>query len=174
MIDAQNCQLTYYPAAILNRRAEKVEVFDDNLRQFVERMIGIMVEHRGIGLAAPQAGIALRLFVVSLEVDPETAKVYVNPSLTPTGAIESLDEGCLSLPGIYTGVKRYTDCEIRAQDLDGNTVIESTAGLYARCIQHEFDHLEGITLVHRMDAAARMVHRRQLKKLEEEHGTGKK
>ena len=174
MIDVENCQLTYYPASILNRRTEKVEVFDDNLRRFAERMISIMVEHRGIGLAAPQAGVSLRLFIVSLEVSPDTAKVYINPSLIPGGAVESLEEGCLSLPGIYTGVKRYTDCEISAQDLQGNTVTESTTGLYARCVQHEFDHLEGITLVHRMGATAKMAHRRQLKKLEEEHGTGKK
>lgn len=168
MIDIDNCNLIYYPSPVLTRRAEPVEEFDDNLRQCVDRMRRIMVEKKGIGLAAPQVGLLLRFFLVGLDGDAETAKVFINPKLSLGNSIESMEEGCLSVPGIHTKIRRPKTCKVTAQDLQGQTFTEDADGLFARCLQHEYDHLEGITLVNRMGPTARIVHRRQLKKLEEE------
>lgn len=168
MIDINKCNLIYYPSPVLTRRAEPVEVFDDNLRQCVDRMREIMVEKRGIGLAAPQVGLLLRFFLVGLDGDAESARPFINPHLTLGSNIETMEEGCLSVPGVFTKIRRPKTCEVTAQDLQGQSFTETADGLFARCLQHEYDHLEGITLVNRMGPTARIVHRRQLKKLEEE------
>jgi peptide deformylase len=172
MIDLDECRLTCYPSPILARRAQAVEIFDDNLREFVARMIDMMIDNKGIGLAAPQAGISLRLFVISLEMSRETAKVYVNPVITPAGDMESMEEGCLSVPGIYTSIKRQKACTVQAQDVQGHSFTEEAEEMYARCLQHEYDHLEGVTLITRMGATAKLVHRRQIKKLKETFAQG--
>jgi len=171
MIDIEKCQLTIYPAEILTRRAEPVETIDDNLRQFVDKMIDILMEKKGIGLAAPQVGVSLRIFIVSLDQTRAGVKVYINPVLSLGGPMDSNEEGCLSFPGIFVKVKRYSECRITAIDLYGKEFTETVDGLYARCVQHEYDHIEGITLANRMSQTARIMHRRQLKKMEEECST---
>jgi len=167
-IDVDKCKITYYPAGVLRGAAKPVEKIDDSIRRLVERMTDIMIEHRGIGLAAPQAGVSLRLFIVSLDVSRENVRVYVNPTVTPGGELEELEEGCLSVPGVSTKVRRYKRATVTATDLDGHEFTEEADGMYARCLQHEYDHIEGMTIVNRMGTTARIAHRRQLKKLAEE------
>lgn len=172
MIDLDTVKLTYYPSKILTVKAQDVEVFDDTLRQFVDRMYDIMLEHSGVGLAAPQANVSLRLFLVSLDGTRENTTVFVNPKLELSGPLEVNEEGCLSFPNLYTKVKRYRDCHVTAQDVQGKKfTTQAEGGLLSRCIQHENDHIEGITLANRMSQAARIVHRRLLKKLEEKHAS---
>jgi len=166
MIDIDKCHITHYPAGVLGTRAEPVEEIDDNIRQLVDKMTDIMLENKGVGLAAPQAGVPLRLFIISLDGSRENVRAYINPTVTPIGELEGIDEGCLSVPGIYTKIRRYKQCEVTATGLDGNEFIDQGDGLYARAMQHEYDHIEGITIVNRMAQTARIVHRRQLKKLE--------
>jgi len=166
MIDFENCRITHYPAEVLGRRAQPVEEIDDNIRRLVDKMTDIMLEKKGIGLAAPQAGVSLRLFIVSLDGSREHVKVYVNPTVTPTGELGSIDEGCLSVPGIYTKIRRYKRCKVTATDLDGNEFTDQAEGLYARVLQHEYDHIEGMTIVSRMGQTAKIVHRRQLNALQ--------
>jgi peptide deformylase len=125
-----------------------------------------MVEQKGVGLAAPQAGVGLRLFIVSVDGTKEGVRAYVNPALKLSGPLEVKEEGCLSVPGIYTKVRRYRHCTVTATDLTGRVFTEETEGLEARALQHEFDHIEGITIINRMGQAARIAHRRQIKKLE--------
>jgi peptide deformylase len=167
-IDVDKCKITYYPAAVLRGAAKPVEKIDDSIRRLVERMTDIMIEHRGIGLAAPQAGLPLRLFIVSLDVSRENVRVYINPTVTPGGDPEELEEGCLSVPGVWTKVRRYQKATVTATDLDSHEFTEEAEGMYARCLQHEYDHIEGRTIVNRMSTTARIAHRRQLKKLAEE------
>jgi peptide deformylase len=169
MIDVAKCRIMHYPAEVLGVRARPIEKVDDNIRRLVDKMIDIMLEKKGIGLAAPQAGVSLRLFIISLDGSRENVKVYVNPTVTPNGELGSIDEGCLSVPGIYTKVRRYKKCKVTATDLDGNEFTDQAEGLYARALQHEHDHIEGMTIVNRMGQTARIVHRRQLKKLQEQH-----
>ncbi|HLB72522.1 MAG TPA: peptide deformylase [Sedimentisphaerales bacterium] len=167
MVDVDKCRITRYPAAVLGKRAEPVERVDDNIRRFVGKMTEIMLKNKGVGLAAPQVGVSLRLFIISLDGTAENVRVYVNPRVTPIGELDTIDEGCLSVPGVYTKIPRYKRCEVAATDLDGNEFTEQAEGLYSRALQHEYDHIEGTTIVNRMGQVARIAHRRQLKKLAE-------
>jgi peptide deformylase len=167
MIEIDKCHITHYPAGVLGRRAEPVEEIDDNIRQLVDKMTDIMLKNKGVGLAAPQAGVSMRLFIISLDGSRENVRAYINPTVTPNGELEGIDEGCLSVPGIYTKIRRYKECEVTATDLDGNEFTDQAEGLYARALQHEYDHIEGITIVNRMGQTSRIVHRKQLKKLED-------
>ena len=167
--DSKYC-LTKYPTPVLLERAQPVEVFDDNLRVLAERMVDIMVETQGVGLAGPQAGVNLRIFVASIDGTKENAKVYINPTIKVEGSIVTNEEGCLSLPGIYGKIKRYRNCTVTAQDLDGNEFTETGEGLQARIYQHEYDHLEGRMIKDRLGAAAKIRAKRKLKQLEEEYG----
>jgi len=167
MIDIEKCRITHYPAEVLARRAQPVENIDDNIRQLVKKMTDIMLENKGVGLAAPQAGVPLRLFIITLDTSRKNIKVYINPTVTPTtDELDSIEEGCLSVPGIHTKIRRFKKCKVTATDLDGNEVAEEAEGLYARALQHEYDHIEGMTIASRMGSAAKIVHRRRLKALQ--------
>jgi peptide deformylase len=169
MIDIDKCQITHYPAEVLGNRAEPVKEINGNIRQLVEKMTDIMIKNKGVGLAAPQAGVPLRLFIISLDGSRENVRAYVNPTIEPVGELEAIDEGCLSVPGIYTKIRRYKECEVTATGLDGNEFTDRAEGLYARALQHEYDHIEGITIVNRMGQPAKIAHRKQLKKLQDRH-----
>jgi peptide deformylase len=174
MIDIDKCRITHYPDEVLAKTAGPVEKIDDNIRQLVEKMLDIMRANKGMGLAAPQAGVSLRLFIISMDGSKENVRVYINPTVTPivgkdSTSFQENEEGCLSVPGIYTKIRRYRKCTVTATDLLGNKFTEEAEGLYARCLQHEYDHIEGATIVDRMSATAKIVHRKQLKKLGEKH-----
>jgi peptide deformylase len=169
-IDFGKCRITHYPADVLAKPAKLVEKIDDNIRQLVEKMKDIMLANKGIGLAAPQAGVPLRLFIISLDGKRENVRVYINPTVTPIGELAEIEEGCLSVPGIYTKIRRYKQCSVTATDLDCKEFSDEADGLYARCLQHEYDHIEGITIADRMPSAAKIAHRKQLKKLREQYG----
>jgi len=168
-INIENCRITRYPSETLAGKAQPVEKTDDNIRQLVDKMFEIMRDNKGVGLAAPQAGVSLRLFIISLDGSKEKLRVFVNPTVTPFGDLATNEEGCLSVPGIYTKIRRYKEAEVTATDLDGNEFTEQAEGLFARALQHEYDHIEGMTIVNRMGQAARIAHRRQLKRLTEQH-----
>jgi peptide deformylase len=170
MTDFDKFRITHYPAKVLTGRAEPVGQIDNNIRRLVDMMVDVMIEKKGVGLAAPQVGLPLRIFVISLDGGRENVRVYINPTVTPAGELGAIEEGCLSVPGIYTKIRRYKKCEVTATDLDGNEFTEQADGLYARALQHEYDHIEGVTIVNRMGQAARIAHRRQLKKLQDQRG----
>ena len=168
-IDVEKCHIMHYPAQVLSKASQPVEKIDDNIRRLAAKMLDIMIEQKGIGLAAPQAGVSLRLFIISLDGKRENVRVYVNPTVKPEGSLVENEEGCLSVPGIFTKIKRYSQATVTATGLDGKTFTDKGEGLYARALQHEFDHIEGVTIVNRMPMIARIAHRKQLKMLEEEH-----
>ena len=169
-IDVEKCHITHYPASVLGAPSQPVEKIDDNIRRLVDKMTDLMIELKGVGFAAPQAGVPLRLFIISLDGSRNNVRVYVNPTVKGQGPIVENEEGCLSVPGVYTKIKRYSQASVTAADLDGKTFTEQGDGLYARALQHEFDHIEGVTIVNRMPTIARIAHRKQLKKLEEGNG----
>lgn len=170
MAEFDNCCMTRYPAKVLRHKAKPIETIDDSIRQLAERMKDLMVEHQGVGFAGPQAGVNLRIFVVSVDGSKENAKVYINPEIQVSGDLEENEEGCLSLPGIWGKVKRYKQCTVKATDLDGSEFTEEGTGLLARAFQHEYDHLEGIMIKDRLGAGAKIRARKRLKELEEEYG----
>jgi len=167
MVDIEKCQLTHYPVKVLAKRARPIEKIDDSIRQLVKKMTDIMLKNKGIGLAGPQIGVPLRIFIISPHASRENVKVYINPTVTPSGQLNSIEEGCLSVPGVYTKIRRYKKCKVTATDLYGNEFTEEAEGLLARALQHEYDHIEGITITNRMGSVAKIVHRKQLKKLTE-------
>ncbi len=166
MFDIEKCKITRYPNDVLAKPAQPVEQIDDNIRQLVEKMKEIMFASKGIGLAAPQIGVSLRLFVISLDGNMDSVRVYINPTVTPIGELDAIEEGCLSVPGVYAKIKRYKKCTVTATDINDNEFTDQAEGLYARCLQHENDHIEGITIVNRLGQAAKIMNRRLLKKLE--------
>jgi len=169
MVDASKCSITRYPAEVLAKRAQPVEKIGEDIRHLVERMTDIMIEQKGVGLAGPQAGVPLRIFIISLDGTRESVRVYINPTVTIVGdQVMLVEEGCLSVPGVYTKVRRYKNCTVTATDLDGRQFSEEAEGFYARALQHEYDHIEGVTIVNRMGQAARIAHRKKLKKLLDE------
>ncbi len=174
MTDYSNCSITHYPTPVLREKAKPIEEINDDIRKLAERMIDIMVETKGVGLAGPQAGVNLRIFVVSIDGTKESAKVYINPTVKPEGKMVANEEGCLSLPGIFGNVNRYSKCTVTATDLDGHEFTEVGEGLLARAFQHEFDHLEGTMIKDRLGYAAKLRARRKLKQMEEEYDENSK
>jgi peptide deformylase len=169
MIDISNCKLTKYPSEILKQKAKPIEKIDEGIIALAEKMIDMMVEQKGIGLAAPQANVSLRMFVISLESVKDDALVFINPEIKTYGSIEAAQEGCLSVPGIYTNIKRPAKVTVTATGLDGEEFTIEADELLARCIQHEYDHLEGKTIVDRMTTIAKIKHRRAVESLIDEY-----
>jgi peptide deformylase len=167
MIDIAKCHITHYPAEVLAKKAEPVAEINENIRKLVEKMYELMRENRGVGFAAPQAGVSLRLFIISLDGSRESVQVFINPTVTPEGPLVTIEEGCLSVPGIYTKIRRYKNAKVTATGLDGKEFFDEGEDLYARALQHEYDHIEGITIINRLGSAAKIAHRKQLKKLME-------
>jgi peptide deformylase len=163
-----------------------VESFGEDLKTLVVDMFETMYAANGIGLAAIQVGVPLRVLVIDLQPEDEDAepeectehgghshthrplkkepRVFVNPQiLDPAEEFNTYQEGCLSVPDIYADVDRPKACRVRWQDLDGNVHEEEMEGLLATCIQHEMDHLEGILFI---DHLSRLKRTMALKKLE--------
>ncbi len=146
---------------VLRERAREVTVFDRNLRKLAKRMLRIMHDAPGVGLAAPQVGVVQRLLVYDVDEDP---KVLVNPVLDePSDETEEGEEGCLSVPGLRMPVERPVGVRVRAFDVDGEPLDYRVEGFEARVIQHEYDHLEGVLIVDRTTRAARAAAMRVLR-----------
>jgi peptide deformylase len=159
-----------HPDPVLRRRAEPIGEVDERIRNLAEQMIRIMHESDGYGLAAPQVGESLRMFVTQREGDDEGdgGIVYINPRLVRVeGTLEAQEEGCLSLPTIRGTVLRQPIVEIEATDLEGCVFRMESSDLMARCWQHEMDHLDGVLIIDRMSSMDRLVNRTKLKALEE-------
>lgn len=164
-----NLSIIQWPDPRLKQQNKSVERFDDRLRLLVARMFDLMREHKGVGLAAPQVGMNIRLFVMNPTGQPQDDQVYVNPVLNDGEGVEEDDEGCLSLPGLSVKVERYRTLRILAQDAEGKPIDQAESGYLPRIWQHEFDHLNGILLTDRMGPVAKLANRKLLKKLQEEY-----
>ena len=158
-----------YPDPRLRKMSESVTQFNAELRDLALRMIELMKEARGVGLAAPQVGQNIRLFVMNPTGEDDAVRIYVNPVLSEPDGEEEGEEGCLSLPNITAKVWRSKLLHLKAQDLEGNPIEESADGYIARIWQHETDHLNGVMLIDRMGFTARMANRKKLRELEEEY-----
>jgi len=169
MVDIKKCRITRWPAPVLLEPAKPIEKIDDNIRALAEKMKDIMVEHKGVGLAGPQAGVNLRIFVASEDGSREKAKVYINPVIETSGEIVAKEEGCLSLPDIWGNVKRFSKCSLKALDENGNEISIYAEGHLARIFQHECDHLDGTLIKDKFSTVAKIGARRKLKKLEEDY-----
>ena len=153
---------------VLKSRATTVDRFDDSLRNQVKRMAAIMGDALGVGLAAPQLGISQRLLVYRVGPDaPLTA--LANPEIEwSSEERESLEEGCLSIPGVLVDVERPVYVRVRALDEGGGERKVEASGLEARVIQHEIDHLDGVLILDRTTREERKRALRELREAERE------
>ena len=152
-----------YGDPVLRRKATAVETVTPEVRRLVDDMIDTMYDEVGIGLAAPQVGISLRLLVVGDE-EGRGAQALVNPAITAQGGTVTAEEGCLSLPGIFAQVTRSEWVTLEAQDLDGRPIAITARGLRARVFQHEIDHLDGVLFIDRLEPMVRDRIKRRIKK----------
>jgi len=152
-----------YGDPVLRRRATPVGEITPEVRRMVDDMIETMYDEVGIGLAAPQVGISLRLMVVGHE-KTMAARTIVNPVIAEQGGEVTAEEGCLSLPGIFAPVTRAEWVRLEGQDLEGQPLSIKARGLTARVFQHEMDHLDGVLFIDRLDAMTRDRIKRRIKK----------
>lgn len=161
-----------YPDPVLRVKCRDVTEFDAGLRKLAADMIETMHAAPGVGLAASQVGLDIRIAVVDLSVgeDPKQVYVVVNPEVVHKEGSEVAEEGCLSLPGISDKVDRPTKVRIRAVDLEGKALEIEADDWLARAFCHEIDHLNGILFTDHLRGLRKERARRQLKRLAEEQG----
>src|SRR6201988_2237667 len=136
-----------YPDARLHKVAAPVTVFDESLKRLVADMTESMYMAPGIGLAATQVDVHKQVIVVDVSERRDTLVVLINPQIMESSGISDIEEGCLSVPGIYDTVERAERIKVRAYDPNGNALTMEAQGLLAVCIQHEMDHLRGKVFV---------------------------
>lgn len=139
-----------FPADVLRKPAKPIERVGKATRELAAKMLGIMEQAHGIGLAAPQIGVSERVIVIS---DDGKAMALINPVIIIGEGSVVAEEGCLSLPGLYGDVQRRAIVDVEALDTDGKKIKLRLEGLSARCVQHEIDHLDGILFIDRADLA---------------------
>jgi peptide deformylase len=143
-------QIRQYPDTALRLVAHDVSEFDDDLRRLADRMVSLMHDAQGVGLAATQVGVLRRLFV--FEADDDGPRAVVNPQVVDRAEeTETEDEGCLSLQGVRVPVERAVRIAVEGRDPNGDEVRWELEGLGARVIQHELDHLDGVLILDRTD-----------------------
>lgn len=154
-----------FPDPRLKKVATPVTVFDDTLLSLIANMIETMYEAQGVGLAATQVNVHKRVIVVDISQEQNQALVLINPEIiTKAGPLE-WDEGCLSFPGVYAKVKRFHDIEIKYRDHNGKLEhLKANGGLLSACIQHEIDHLDGITFFDHLSLLKRELLEKKLEK----------
>jgi len=156
-----------YGETALHARATRVEKFDDELRKLLRDMAETMYAAPGVGLAATQVGIPLRVFVVDLSVGKRAGELIeiVNPEFVTCEGMQLEEEGCLSIPGFEATVVRPLRAVVRGFDRDGSEKTVEGTGLLARALQHEMDHLDGSLFVDRLRGIKRDVILRKVQKL---------
>jgi peptide deformylase len=178
--------LSYFGSPVLRETAEPVTRFDAELKQLAADMVETMRDESGIGLAGPQVGQPLRIFVMEIPEDMdvdeggkrlnptlETPLVVVNPNLTLDEEFEEeMEEGCLSIPEVRGNVTRPYALTLEFQDVEGHPHSLTLCGLAARCVQHENDHLNGILFIDYLGSVKKMAIKGKLKRIKERQSRG--
>ena len=147
-------QIVLFPHPALRFPSVDVQRIDDSLRATIQRMFELMYESKGVGLAANQVGLPFRFFIVNPSGDPEKKdqeEVFINPIISSRRGSAVHEEGCLSLPKIYSDVERPAEITIDAFDMNGQSRKRKIKGFLARVLQHEYDHVEGFLFTDRID-----------------------
>ncbi len=155
-------KITEYPAKVLAEAGDAVEEFDDELKQLVADMFETMYEAEGVGLAAQQVGLSLRLFVMDCD---GIKLVAANPEIIEADGEQAGEEGCLSVGKVASQLKRAARVRLRAQDAEGNFFEQEATGLAARCLQHETDHCDGILFINRLSPLKREMVKKRFQKI---------
>ncbi|MFH0933526.1 MAG: peptide deformylase [Nitrospirota bacterium] len=160
-------EIRKYPEKILKEKAAPVESIDSHLQHLIDDMIETMHTVRGLGLAANQVGISKRLSVIDTSIREEKRPliVLINPVIIEKEGLIEAEEGCLSIPGYMTTIKRAERVYVRGLNREGKTIEIEGTGLLARALQHEIDHLDGLPFIDRMSPIKRQFFKRRYKKL---------
>jgi peptide deformylase len=152
-VTALSLQIIHYPHPTLRHVSKPLKRVDAELKQWVAEMFELMYEHEGIGLAANQVDLPYRLFIANVSGDPKEKDaecVFINPVILKGSGQHEREEGCLSIPGVYAPVVRKETITVQAYNLAGEEVSGELDGLFARCVQHEVDHLDGQLFIDRI------------------------
>ncbi len=164
-------KIVHYPHPTLRHISKPLKRVDKELHGYVREMFDLMYEARGIGLAANQVDLPYRLFVINLESDPdqpEQEHVFLNPVITSRKGMAEGEEGCLSIPGLYANVKRPERVTLNAYNMSGEELNLELDGLFARAVQHEIDHLDGVLFIDRLSPTTEMDVREALLDFEDQ------
>ncbi len=163
-------RIYHYPEPVLKQKAAPVKVFDDALRQLAADMAETMYAAPGVGLAAPQVGVSRRLIVLDCTPKDEPRRLLpaVNPEIVVREGEVCEEEGCLSVPEYYAKVTRNAKVQVRFFDLHGELQEIEADGLWAICLQHEIDHLNGILFVDHLSPLKKTLFRKKYKKIQEQ------
>lgn len=164
-------QIVKYPHPTLRHKSKPLRRVDGELKKIVREMLDVMYEQNGIGLAANQVDLPYRLLVFNVTGDPaarDEEHVLINPVITERKGSAEDREGCLSFPEIYAPVVRSERITVNAYSLSGEELSYRLDGLYARAVQHEADHLDGVLFIDRLSAANRLAVREDLAAMEHE------
>ena len=159
--------ILHYPDPALREKAAPIARVDDTVRALIDDMAETMYAAPGVGLAAPQIGESVRLFIVDIadEEQPSDLRVFINPKIVTLDGEQMWREGCLSFPTLYEEVKRAEKVTVRAEDANGNTFELTTDGLLAVAIQHENDHLDGKLMIDHLGVLKRRIMHRKMMKM---------
>ena len=168
-------KIVHYPHPTLRHRSKPIARVDDDLRKMVREMFALMYEANGIGLAANQVDLPFRLFVANLAGKPDEGEelVFLNPVISKQKGNEEREEGCLSLPGVYAPVRRPDTIHLEAYGIDGSSIQADLDGMYARVVQHEVDHLDGVLFVDRLSSTYELQVQPELEELVLAHRTSR-
>ena len=166
-MDVRKLRIINYPAAVLRQKAEPIKTIDSTVEAVAHRMIELMGQAQGVGLAGPQVGLSWRIFVANATGQPDDNLIFINPALSaPSMHTAVHNEGCLSLPYITADITRPVGITIEATALNGERFTLTSEQLPARIWQHEFDHLNGVLIIDRMTPMDRMANASALRDLE--------
>ena len=167
-VDPDSLSLVIYPDEVLKRVAQPVDAITEEVVLVAQRMLRIMHDAPGVGLAAPQVGLNWRMFVANPTREPIDDRIFINPIITPVGRqVEEQEEGCLSLPNITAKIRRPKTVSIKALGIDGQPFELQDDDLAARVWQHETDHLDGVLILDRMSKLDKLANRRAVAELEQ-------
>jgi len=162
-------EILHFPDPRLRNMAKPVEAVDDSIRGLVDDMFETMYQAPGIGLAATQVNVDKRVLVIDITEEKDQPLCFINPEILDREGKEQMEEGCLSVPGIFDKVTRADRIRVRALDRDGKEFEMEADGLLAVCIQHEIDHLDGKLFVDYLSSLKRQRIRKKLEKEARQH-----
>jgi len=172
--DLRNLRIIRYPDPILRKRCSPVKRFSPEIKALADRMFELMRLENGVGLAASQVGVLIRMFVTNPTAQPGDDLICVNPKFVELNGAEEKEEGCLSLPGVTVRVRRAREVVMDAFDADGCPFRRVVTDLAARVWQHEMDHLDGRLIADNMSTPDEIANRRALKELKAQYAAARR
>lgn len=157
-----------YPDERLRKEAKPVEAITDDIHTLIDNMIETMYDDHGVGLAATQVNVHKLIFVLDISEAHNEPRVFINPKIIAHEGTVDSKEGCLSVPGIFTTVKRHQWIHLSAQDRNGNPFEIKTDGFLAIAIQHEMDHLRGVLFIDKLSPLKKEMAIKKLKKMRQQ------